>query len=299
MLAHPNVVAAVDQALIPFAVNGLAQAGALASLGSDEELTARVATTRAERSRLQRALRQLGFSTPDAQANFLWLPAGAAAAALTLKLETLGVVTRPFPDEGVRVTIGTPVENDRFLDAFDAAAAPLELAAHWDLPTGHLALQVQDWVDRIDAADVRLLEHPARPHHGLTQPDPGGTERWEAAEVWGHLAEIGGYWLAELQSLVDAGSNEPVPFGRVKSDAGRLAAIAAGRQRDAGALMLAARRNLAALRAYLAGLSTEDWRRVGHHATLGDMDVPRQLEEFHVGHVEQHLAQLDDLARPL
>jgi histidinol-phosphate aminotransferase len=299
LTAHPNVVAAVDQALIPFAVNGMAQAGALASLEHDDELAARVATTRAERARLQRALRQLGFSTPDAQANFLWLPAGAAAAALTLKLETLGVVTRPFPDEGIRVTIGLPEENDRFLDAFDAAAEPLELAAHWGLPTGRLAVQVQDWVDRIDVADARLVEHRSRPHHGLTQPDPGGTERWEVAEVWGHLGEIGGYWLVELQGVIDAGSDEPVPFGRVKSDLGRLAAIAAGRQQDAGALMLEARRNLAALRAYVAGLSTEDWRRVGRHATLGDMDVPRQLEEFHVGHVEQHLAQLDDLARPL
>ena len=48
--------------------------------------------------------------------------------------------------------------------------------------------------------------------------------------------------------------------------------------------------------AYLAGLSKDDWRRVGRHSTLGEMDVARQLSEFHVGHAEQHLDQLDGLA---
>jgi hypothetical protein len=35
---------------------------------------------------------------------------------------------------------------------------------------------------------------------------------------------------------------------------------------------------------------------VGRHQTLGDMTIERQLEEFHIGHVEQHLDQLDGLA---
>jgi len=33
-----------------------------------------------------------------------------------LGMERLGVVTRPFAGEGIRVTISTPEENDRFLD---------------------------------------------------------------------------------------------------------------------------------------------------------------------------------------
>ena len=231
-MAHPQVISAVDQVLIPFAVNSLAQAAALASLEHDDELRERVTGTIAERARVQGALRRLGYSTPDAQANFVWLPAGAAAAALTLKLETMGVVTRPFPDEGVRVTIGSPEENDQFLDAFEAAAAPLELSAHWGLPTGHLAGAVQDWVERIDAADARLVAHAGTLHHGLTDPDPGGTEQWDADRVWAHLAEIGSYWLAELEHIVDAASTDPVAFGRVKTDPARIAAIEQGRHRD-------------------------------------------------------------------
>ena len=35
--------------------------------------------------------------------------------------ERAGVVLRPFPGVGVRVTIGTPVENDRLLKVLRAA----------------------------------------------------------------------------------------------------------------------------------------------------------------------------------
>ncbi len=294
-LAHPDVVAAIDKTLIPFAVNGVAQVAALASLAADHELADRVRTTLAQRGRVARELRGLGFSVPDPQANFVWLPAGDAAADLTLTLEQLGVVTRPFPGEGVRVTIGSPAEDDRFLQAFADAAGKLALKEHWGLPTGDRARRVQHWVDRIDAAHERLTRHAGIVHVGLTEPDPGGTDRWEAGQVWAHLAEIGGYWRGQLDVVLDAASAEPVPFGRVKTDPERVAAIDAGRHHPVPAQLAQVRFNLDALRAELAGLSAEDWSRVGRHQTLGDMDVERQLQEFHVGHVEQHLDQLDGL----
>jgi histidinol-phosphate aminotransferase len=296
LLGHPEVAASVDKALTPFAVNGLAQAAALASLEADEELSARVDETLAERERVAGALRRRGYSVPDAQANFVWLPAGATAAALAAAMERRGVVARPFPGDGVRVTVGAPEENDRFLAAFEAAASEADLTASWRLPTGALAGAVQDVVDRIDAADARLCDHAVAEHAGLTDPDPGGTERWDDAQVWAHLAEIGGYWRGELAKVVDAASAEPVPFGRVKTDAARVAAIETGRNRPVAENLAAVRRSLDALRAYVSGLSAAEWGRVGRHETLGDMTVARQLDEFHIGHVEQHLAQLDGLA---
>ena len=115
--AHPDVVAAVDKTLIPFAVNGIGQAAALASLDAQTELDDRVRATLAERSRVASALEGLGYTFPDQQANFIWLPVRERAAAMTLALETRGVVTRPFAGEGCRITIGSPEENDRFLAA--------------------------------------------------------------------------------------------------------------------------------------------------------------------------------------
>jgi len=298
LVGHPDVISAVDQVLVPFTVNGLGQAAALASLAADDELAARVRQTVAERERLAAELRtRIGVSVPDPQANFVWLPAGEQSAALTLELERAGVVTRPFPGEGVRVTVGAPDENDRFLDALDKLTPSLGLAGAWLLPTGERARQVQAVVERCDVADRRLVAHRDAVPTGLTEPDPGGTERWDADQVWAHLAEIGDYWRRELDRVVAAAQPDPVPFGRVKTDPARIAAIEAGRHRSVVANLEDARRSLSALRAYIAGLSEADWSRVGRHQTLGDMTIERQLEEFHIGHVEQHLAQLDGLAR--
>ena len=60
-------------------------------------------------------LADAGWQLPDAQANFVYLPLGAATDAMYLALEQRGVVTRPFSGEGIRVTIGSPDQNDRFV----------------------------------------------------------------------------------------------------------------------------------------------------------------------------------------
>jgi histidinol-phosphate aminotransferase len=73
--------------------------------------------TKAERERVETSLRELGYEVPPSQANFVWLPLGAGAAPFAEHCLDAGVVVRPFAGEGVRVSIGTPEENDRFLDA--------------------------------------------------------------------------------------------------------------------------------------------------------------------------------------
>ena len=117
LVAHPEIVAHVDKTLIPFAVNHLAQVAAIASLDAEAELLERCTVITSERSRVLAAVRSRGLAAPDAQANFVWLQVGDNAAGLTLALERLGVVTRPFAGAGVRVTIGSAAENDQFLDA--------------------------------------------------------------------------------------------------------------------------------------------------------------------------------------
>mgnify|MGYP001811740385 FL=1 len=77
----------------------------------------------AERDRVVASLRAAGHAFPDPQANFVWLPLGDRTDGVYLALERRGVVTRPFSGEGLRVTIGTPAENDRFVDALAAATA--------------------------------------------------------------------------------------------------------------------------------------------------------------------------------
>lgn len=132
-IAHEEVIAALDKTLVPFAVNDLAQQAALASLRAEDEMRARVSTVLGERARVVAALGEMGWSVPDAQANFVFLPAGTASADLVLTMERLGVVTRPFAGFGVRVTIGSPEENDRFLQVFAKASTELDPSV-WGLP---------------------------------------------------------------------------------------------------------------------------------------------------------------------
>jgi histidinol-phosphate aminotransferase len=48
---------------------------------------------------------------------------GEQAAELASALEARAVITRPFPGDGVRVTVGTPEEDDIFLAALDDVRA--------------------------------------------------------------------------------------------------------------------------------------------------------------------------------
>ena len=116
----PAVAVAVRKTHVPFSVSMLAQAAAVAALASDEEVRARCAAVVAERDRLTAALRERGLDVSDSQANFVWLPVGEQATELTAALEARAIITRPFAGEGVRVTVGTPEEDDLFLAALDA-----------------------------------------------------------------------------------------------------------------------------------------------------------------------------------
>ena len=181
VLAHPDVVSAIDQVLVPFAVNGLGQAAALASLHADSELAERVDRVVAERERVAAELRRrIGLSVPDPQANFVWLPAGRRAADLAVALEQAGLVTRPFPGEGVRVTIGTSEDHERVLGAIERLVEPLGLAEAWLLPVGDRARQVQAEIERLDEA---AGDDPDPAHHARRAELAGRSEEaWQSSD---------------------------------------------------------------------------------------------------------------------
>jgi histidinol-phosphate aminotransferase len=121
LVAQPEVAAAIRKVLTPFSTSLVAQAAALAALAQEDEVKRRCALVVDERERVTEALRQLSVDVPTSQANFVWLPLGDKAAAFGAACEARGVIVRPFQPDGVRVTIGTPAENDAFLAAAEAA----------------------------------------------------------------------------------------------------------------------------------------------------------------------------------
>jgi histidinol-phosphate aminotransferase len=117
LVGSPEVASAVRKVVTPFSVSGAAQAAALAALRAGDEMARRAALVVAERERVRAAVAKHLPGVPESQANFVWLPVGDGAAALAQTCERHGVIVRAFAGDGVRVTIGTPAENDAFLAA--------------------------------------------------------------------------------------------------------------------------------------------------------------------------------------
>ncbi|WP_224387412.1 histidinol-phosphate transaminase [Pseudonocardia sp. ICBG1293] len=115
-LASVEVATALRKVAPPFGVSSVAQAGAIAALEHREEILADCAAVVSERDRVAAGLRGSGFTVPQTQANFVWLPLGDRAAAFAAHCGERKVIVRPFATDGVRVTVSTPEENDLLLD---------------------------------------------------------------------------------------------------------------------------------------------------------------------------------------
>ncbi|MGH3823463.1 MAG: histidinol-phosphate transaminase [Pseudonocardiaceae bacterium] len=123
-IAPEPITTALHKVSVPFSVNSLAQVAALASLEVADELLARCQAVTAERDRVRAELLTMGYSVPDSQANFVWLALGEQATAFTEHCLDHKIVIRPFPGDGVRVTISDASENESFLAAAKAWPAP-------------------------------------------------------------------------------------------------------------------------------------------------------------------------------
>ena len=112
-VAEPELAGAVRAASLPFGVSRVAQAAAVASMAAEDELLARVAELVKARGELTAGLDDRGFDVPDAQGNFVWLPAGAADSRVRRGVHGgSGWLVRPFaagdPGDGIRITVGEP-----------------------------------------------------------------------------------------------------------------------------------------------------------------------------------------------
>jgi histidinol-phosphate aminotransferase len=126
-VAGAAIARAVRSTGLPFGVSIAAQAAVLASLEAEPALFERVTELVAARDRLLGGLTSLGFDVPDAQGNFVWLPAGPLTLDYAATFASGGVMVRPYaagePGDGVRITVGEPAANERVLEI--AATLPI------------------------------------------------------------------------------------------------------------------------------------------------------------------------------
>src|SRR6478609_8450897 len=115
-VCDPDIITALGKVYVPFTATSISQAAAIASLDAADELLARTAAVIAERARVTAALREAGYAVPPSQANFVWLPLPGRAQQFASDSANSRVIVRPYGEDGVRVTVASPQENDMFLE---------------------------------------------------------------------------------------------------------------------------------------------------------------------------------------
>ena len=127
LLGAPELLAEIEKLLPPYGVNLFARAAALATLADEAGIRRRVEAIVAERERMARALGALpGARLAPSVANFLYLRPERPAADLFEDLRRRGILVRRVAGtraEALRVTVGRPAENDRFLEAWKEVIA--------------------------------------------------------------------------------------------------------------------------------------------------------------------------------
>jgi histidinol-phosphate aminotransferase len=123
-VAQAPIAEALRKCAVPCGVGRLAEEAALTALEVEGELLQRVDRIVAERERTREALLGLGWEVLPSETNFLWLPAGRDAERVAAGWERRGLLVRAFPDEGLRVTVGTPEANDLLLTAAKETVPP-------------------------------------------------------------------------------------------------------------------------------------------------------------------------------
>ncbi len=118
LAAHPAVVDAVQLVRLPYHLSAVTQATALAALEHTDTLLGYVEQLKSERDRLVAELRAIGYEVTESDANFIQFGRFEDSHTAWQRILDRGVLVR---DNGVpgwlRVTAGTPAENDAFLDA--------------------------------------------------------------------------------------------------------------------------------------------------------------------------------------
>ena len=119
-IGHPELIAALEKVRQPFNINAISQAGALAALDDTKHVEKTQRINKRGIKLFTRAFKQLKLEVVPSAANFILVRVGDGARVFS-EMQKLGVITRPMGGyqlgEWIRISIGTPKENERCLEA--------------------------------------------------------------------------------------------------------------------------------------------------------------------------------------
>jgi histidinol-phosphate aminotransferase len=123
-IAAPELAAALEKIRQPFNANLLAQTAALAALEDDAHVRRTRENNFTGLNFFTAAFRKLGLEYVPSYANFILVRVGDGQNVFAA-MQKLGVITRPMAGYGlpewIRISIGTPQENERCLAALQSA----------------------------------------------------------------------------------------------------------------------------------------------------------------------------------
>jgi histidinol-phosphate aminotransferase len=123
--APARLVRAIDCVREPFNVNTVAQVAALVSLNDEGEVRRRRDENQEQKTYLYSGFDRLGISWVSSEANFVYIKTERPVEVFQALLEE-GVIVRDFGNApALRVTVGTPEDSRRTIEAFAAVVARL------------------------------------------------------------------------------------------------------------------------------------------------------------------------------
>lgn len=122
-IASEEIIDILNRIRQPFNVNSAGQSAACAALSDNEHITKSIEVNEAGKTYLYNELKKLRLEYVPTEANFVLIDCKADCSEIFLKLLKLAVIVRPMNGynflTSIRVTIGNPKDNKRFIAALE------------------------------------------------------------------------------------------------------------------------------------------------------------------------------------
>jgi len=126
-IARPEIIRHIEKVRLPFNVNSVAQVGAIASLSDSDQVARSQAVNSAGKKYLYAEFDRMGLKYAPTEANFILVDIGHDSVWAFKELMKRGVIVRTGDIFGlpthIRVTIGAPEQNARFIKALEEVLA--------------------------------------------------------------------------------------------------------------------------------------------------------------------------------
>ena len=123
-ITTPEIAELMNKVRQPFNTNSLGQIGALAALADRKHVEKSIAINSEGKQFLYQSFDRLGISYLPTETNFILFEAPVDGPELYVTLLKTGVIIRPMGGKKLRITIGLPDENKRFVNELEKIINP-------------------------------------------------------------------------------------------------------------------------------------------------------------------------------